>query len=61
MPQQNVCASIEAGTFIIPNLQISFIYGFSFLDKDIRLLEIDETNFYNSIKAEINYSIKLIR
>ena len=58
LPQQNVCASIEAGVFIIPSLQLSFIYGFSFLDRDIRFLDIEKTNLYHSIKAEINYSIK---
>lgn len=58
LPQQNICSSIETGILILSNLELTATYAFSFLDKDIRLIDTEETYLYHSIKAELNYTIK---
>lgn len=57
LPQQNIAASVEAGIKLFKSLQLSASYAFSFLQRDIRI-ESNPLNFYNAIKAGIDYTIK---
>ena len=58
LPQQNIATAIEAGVYILKDLQLSVNYGISFLCRDIRKLDNIPTDIYHAVKADLSYSIQ---
>lgn len=55
-PKQNIALSLEGGLNLLKNLDLSFEYGLSFLQRDIRLGRV-KPSIYRAIKLGLNYSI----
>lgn len=54
-PQTNVAYSVEGGLSVIKNLDFSFEYGMSVMQRDMRGSKTTST--YNAVKANLSYNI----
>ncbi|WP_234395781.1 hypothetical protein [Bacteroides sp. Marseille-P3684] len=53
LPQGNVALGLEGSLSIIKNLKLSFEYGVSFMQRDLR---IKETQDYHAFKSDLSYT-----